>query len=74
MSLHPLSNTVARHILKKGQIELAFRDFNYAVQINPDSPSPYGARGAAYRKLGQQAQADADFAKYKQIAPNFPIP
>ncbi len=45
----------------------ALADFNRAIQISPQHAQAYYNRGLAYQNLGQQQQADADFAKYKEL-------
>src|SRR5919199_4187663 len=41
------------------------------IQRNPNDPSAYNTRGAAYAKVGQYGDAIADFNKAVQIDPNY---
>ena len=50
-----------------GQYGKAIKDFDEAIRLNPHDADAYYNRGAAYAKLGQQEQADRDFAKAKEL-------
>ena len=45
------------------QHQRAIKDYDKAIQLDPDYAWAYNSRGYAYRKLGQDAKADADKAK-----------
>ncbi len=54
-----------------GQYDLAIQDLNKSIQLNTDKKSPYYAmahhfRGMCYKSLGDNAKAQADFAKVKE--------
>ena len=37
--------------------------FNAAIELDPNNPLPYKNRGLAYREMGDNQQARADFIK-----------
>jgi tetratricopeptide (TPR) repeat protein len=43
----------------------AIDDYNEVVRINPEFDVAYFWRGAAYKRKGEQAKAETDFAKAK---------
>lgn len=49
------------------QYQPAIKDFSMAIQLNPQSASAYYGRGLAYQELGKMDEAQADFAKYKEL-------
>jgi tetratricopeptide (TPR) repeat protein len=46
---------------------VAINDYNDAIQLNPKDGEAYYNRGSAYKKLGKNAEAQADFEKAKQL-------
>ena len=55
------------HQFKKHQE--AISDFNSAIEFNPKTANTkyYAARGLAYKTLGKIKEAEADFAKAKEL-------
>ena len=45
----------------------AISDFTSAIELNPKEATFYYQRGQAHRGNGDQAKADADFEKAKQL-------
>jgi tetratricopeptide (TPR) repeat protein len=41
--------------------------FSEAIRLDPDNVAAYQARGRIYQKLGEEAKAQADFAKMKEL-------
>ena len=41
------------------------------IQRNPNDPSAYNTRGAAYARVGSYSDAIADFTKAVQLDPNY---
>ncbi len=52
---------------KLGSYELALEDCNKAVAFMPDLPIVYDNRGFLLEKMGRFTEAQADFAKYKEL-------
>jgi tetratricopeptide (TPR) repeat protein len=48
----------------------AIRDFNAALQLNPDIPEAYADRGNAYQRKGETDKAIIDFNKAIELDPN----
>ena len=42
-------------------------DLDRAIELNPGFAAAYWSRGLAYKKQGDHAQAEADFAKAKEL-------
>lgn len=53
--------------LQKNELDKALQDFTEAIGIKPDYQYHYSRRAEIYRKLGKNAQADADEAKIKDL-------
>jgi TonB family protein len=53
--------------LKKGDLEKALQDFTEAIRIKPDYQYHYSKRAEIYRRLGKNAQAEADEAKLRDL-------
>jgi tetratricopeptide (TPR) repeat protein len=49
------------------EYDLAIIEFSKDIEMNPQAALTYYARGLAYQKLGKTADAEADFAKYKEL-------
>ena len=41
--------------------------FNTAINLDPNNPLPYRNRGLAYREMGDNQQASADFIKATEL-------
>ena len=50
-----------------GNFKQAIADATKAIQINPKYVPAYQLRGKIYQKLGDEAKAQADFAKAKEL-------
>ncbi|MBQ6975990.1 MAG: tetratricopeptide repeat protein [Selenomonadaceae bacterium] len=48
----------------------ASSDYTKAIQINPNFAEAYYNRGLAYQALGNNAQAQADFQRAKELGYN----
>jgi tetratricopeptide (TPR) repeat protein len=48
------------------EYDLAVKDFDRALAITSEAPFIYYYRGSAYKALGLDAEAEADFKKYKE--------
>jgi hypothetical protein len=55
------------HFYNDSYYEVAIGEFNKAIKDDPDYAAAYYKRGLAYRKLGNEAQAQADLNKAKQL-------
>ena len=53
-----------------GGIDLAIRDFQKAIELNPKSDEAYLWLGLAMRKSGRNAEARSAFSKSLQLNPN----
>ena len=49
----------------------ALKDFQRAVELNPNMPEAYNGLGFTYRKLGDYAKALANYDQALQLAPKF---
>ena len=49
------------------EIAQAIADYTKAIELNPKDATHYNNRGIAHRKLGNAAQAEADFAKAREL-------
>jgi tetratricopeptide (TPR) repeat protein len=58
---------------KKSSEELAkaLKDFQRALELNPNMPEAYNGIGFTYRKLGDYAKALANYDQALQLAPKF---
>ena len=43
------------------------KDYNKAIQLNPNFAEAYFGRGKCYEAMGDKAKAQADFAKAKEL-------
>jgi Flp pilus assembly protein TadD len=50
-----------------GDFKKALADFTEAIRVKSDDAEVYYLRGLVYRRLGQTAHADADFAQAKKL-------
>jgi Flp pilus assembly protein TadD len=48
-------------------LEQAIADYTEAIRVDPSYADAYYNRGAAYEKLGQTADAEADYAVHRQL-------
>ncbi len=49
------------------EYQLAFQDLNQSLVLDPKYADAYYNRGLAYQKIGKNTEAEADFAKYKEL-------
>ena len=54
-------------IVKKGDYDQAIADYTQAIRIDPKYTEAYNNRGIAYRKKGNDAKANLDFAEAKRL-------
>jgi tetratricopeptide (TPR) repeat protein len=54
----------------KGNTEAALKDYNRTIEINPNLPNAYFARGVLYMKLRKKDLAAADFRAALKIEPD----
>ena len=47
--------------------EDAIKAFTEAIRLNPDVPDSYEARGYAFKALGKSTEAEADYAKAREL-------
>ncbi len=52
---------------QKSDFDLAIADYNRAIRLKPLFGEAYYDRGTAFLGKGEQAKAEADFAKAKQL-------
>jgi Flp pilus assembly protein TadD len=50
-----------------GQYDLAIADFTIVIKMDSENADAYKNRGMSYQLLGKTAEAEADFAKYKEL-------
>ena len=50
-----------------GKFDLALKDASKAIELNPNDGIAYQLRGMIYRDMGDNARAQADFDKAKQL-------
>jgi tetratricopeptide (TPR) repeat protein len=55
--------------LKRGQLDLAISDYNYAITLGPDQGLNHYMRAVCYAHKGQREQAIADFRAELRITP-----
>ncbi|MDE0012179.1 MAG: tetratricopeptide repeat protein, partial [Candidatus Poribacteria bacterium] len=55
----------------KDEFDNAIRDYNTAIQIQPDDPYVYNRRGKAYREKGEFDNAIRDYNTAIQIQPDY---
>jgi lipoprotein NlpI len=58
----------------KGEYDLAVKDYDRAIQLNPSYPKPINNRGVAYEKIGEFDRAMEDFSQAIKIDPNYAGP
>jgi Flp pilus assembly protein TadD len=51
----------------KGDHGKAIADYTEAIRLYPKSAKPYHARGLVYKRIGETAKAEADFAQAKKL-------
>lgn len=57
----------------KGNYDQAIKDLTNAIELNPQVVEPYNTRAAAYKKLGQNALAEADRQKHEERLRSKPV-
>ena len=57
----------------KGELDLAIKDFNKAIELNPEYPYAYYNRGIAYADKGNTDQAIGDFSKAIELNSKYAI-
>ncbi|MBE0681289.1 MAG: tetratricopeptide repeat protein [Anaerolineales bacterium] len=60
-----LNRGVAYYYLK--DYDRAIQDYSRGIELDPSIAEAYRNRGFAYQKLSKTAEAEADFAKYKEL-------
>lgn len=51
----------------QNEFDFAITNYTYAIELNPEDFEAYLNRGEIYKMLGKIAEAEADFAKYKEL-------
>ena len=54
----------------QGTHDHAIKDFNRAIELNPNHADAYNGRGIAYRQIGKLTRAIADFDRSIELNPN----
>ena len=52
---------------ERGELDEAVADYTEAIRLNPRLAMAYYNRGISYAKKGDQAKAEADFAKAREL-------
>lgn len=55
---------------KRKEVDQALADYSKAIKINSKFPFAYHGRGLILLAQGKDAEAEADFVKYRQLFPN----
>ena len=50
-----------------GKYEQAIRDYNKAIELDPQYANTYYNRGILYQTLDKITEAEADFKKYEEL-------
>ncbi len=53
--------------LDKDNYDQAIKDYSEAIKLKPDRADVWYNRGAAYKELGNEAKAKADFLKAEEL-------
>jgi Flp pilus assembly protein TadD len=61
---------IGRCLARMNKPAEAIAALSEAIRLDPESAAAYQARGRLYQKLGEQAKAQADFTKAKQLRAN----
>jgi lipoprotein NlpI len=56
---------------RKGQLDRAIEDFDWAIRLNPNYAEAFNYRGANYARKGQLDRAIGDFDKAIRLNPNY---
>lgn len=59
--------------INNGKFDLAIKDLNKSIKLNPKNPYAFSKRGYANKKLGNFANALDDFKKEYELDPNCPM-
>lgn len=62
-----------RNYYRNGEFDLAIKDYNQALALNPRSAYLYKDRGIAYGKLGKLNEAVADYTQAIKLYPGFAV-
>ena len=57
--------------LRRGEFELALKDFNTGISINPNIPTIYNNRAVTYRRMGAFKEAMADLNRAIELNPKY---
>lgn len=61
---------IAAGFFERGQMEVALQELGEAVKLDPRNPKIYNVYGLVYSVMGQDADAQANFLKGLELAPN----
>ncbi len=53
--------------LAGGPFAAAIADFTQAIELDPQRANAYRLRGVAYKNIGEEAKAEADYEKAMQL-------
>ena len=65
-------NNRGQHYIKAGRFDLALRDFNQAIAVDPRFPNAYNNRGNVHVHEGDVEAAIADYTMAIRLAPSYP--
>ncbi len=65
-----LHTEIAAGFFERGQMEVALQELTEAVKLDPRNPKIYNVYGLVYSVMGQDADAQANFLKGLELAPN----
>ncbi|HJX46057.1 MAG TPA: tetratricopeptide repeat protein, partial [Patescibacteria group bacterium] len=52
---------------EKGDHEMAIKDYDKTIELNPDYANAYYNRGIAYKAKGMLKEAEQDFMMYEKL-------
>ncbi|HUV03021.1 MAG TPA: tetratricopeptide repeat protein [Desulfobacteria bacterium] len=58
---------------KKGNFENALKDYNRAIELDPNNAGYYNSRGTTYRKSKRYDKEEKDYKKALELDPNYDV-
>jgi type IV pilus assembly protein PilF len=65
-----LHTELAAGYYERGQMDIALKELDESVKLDPDNPQSYNIYGLVYTVLGQNAKAEQNFRQALTLAPN----